>query len=69
MGMRAVPGEPLTAGSDPLAAYLSCNSGGAGFYSIASDYAKVLAELVQWGEGASQAGDVREYASASAAGQ
>jgi CubicO group peptidase (beta-lactamase class C family) len=67
--MQAVPRKPLTAGSDPLAAHLPCNSGGTGFCSIASGYAKVLAELVQWSGGAGQAGDVRGYVSASAAGQ
>ena len=49
MGMRGIPGQPLVSGADPLAEVQPKDSGGAGLYSTANDYAMVLGELVKDG--------------------
>lgn len=46
VGMRSAPLQPLVAGADPLATVQTEASGGAGLYSSASDYAKVVGALV-----------------------
>jgi hypothetical protein len=51
IGYRAAPGSPLGAGPTPIPDSPSMPSGGAGLYSTANDYAKVLVALLSGGGG------------------
>jgi CubicO group peptidase (beta-lactamase class C family) len=51
IGYRAAPGGPLGAGPTPIPDSPSMPSGGAGVYSTADDYAKVLVALLTDGGG------------------
>lgn len=60
VGFRALPRGPLTAGADPLPPNPPVNGGGAGLYSTANDYARLLGALVKGDSAVLKVESVRE---------